>query len=148
MILQMVTQREPWRWTMAVSRLVGAEAQRAYPGECCGWLLGPGPRLVTAAATAGNEEYAGRARARYLMTADSYRRAEAAAGQAALQVVGVYHSHPDHPATPSTSDLAEAWPSWLYVIVPVSTGTPGHAQAWMLQEDRSAFHRVLLEPAD
>ena len=147
MIHQMTGLRE-WRWTTAVARVVDDEARWAYPDECCGWLLGPGAGLVTAVASAANEEGAAQSRMRYLMTAHSYRQAEARASGEGLQIVGVYHSHPDHPARPSATDLAEAWPSWLYVIVPVTAGTPGEARAWTLQDDRSGFAAVPIQPAD
>ena len=57
-------------------------------------------------------------------------------------MVGTYHSHPDHPARPSDTDLDEAtFPGFTYVIVAVHDGTPDALTAWSLAPDRSEFHR-------
>ncbi|HEX9615485.1 MAG TPA: M67 family metallopeptidase, partial [Bacteroidota bacterium] len=56
-----------------------------------------------------------------------------------LDIVGFYHSHPDHPAQPSQFDLEHAFPGWSYVIVSVSRGTSGDLKSWVMKEDRSGF---------
>jgi proteasome lid subunit RPN8/RPN11 len=62
-----------------------------------------------------------------------------------LDVVGYYHSHPDHPARPSEYDRAHAWPWYSYVIVSVERGEPKAMTSWMLSEDRSRFDEETLE---
>jgi len=117
----------------------------AYPEEGCGFLLGTvtddGENHVTALHRATNRRSERRTR-RYELTADDYRDADAAAQTQGLDVVGVYHSHPDHPARPSETDLEEAtFPGYTYVIVSVRDGTPEEVTAWTLAPDRSEFHR-------
>jgi proteasome lid subunit RPN8/RPN11 len=117
----------------------------AYPEEGCGFLLGTmtddGENRVTALHRATNRRSERRTR-RYELTADDYRDADAAAQTQGLDVVGVYHSHPDHPARPSETDLEEAtFPGYTYVIVSVRDGTPEALTAWTLAPDRSEFHR-------
>ncbi len=117
----------------------------AYPEEGCGFLLGPvtddGASRVTALHRAANRRAENRER-RYELTADDYRAADAAAQEQGLDVVGVYHSHPDHPARPSETDLDEAtFPGFPYVIVSVRDGTPDALTAWTLAPDRSEFQR-------
>ena len=55
------------------------------------------------------------------------------------ELLGFYHSHPDHPARPSQYDLDHAWPFFSYIIVSVRGGVPEDMTSWRLQEDRSAF---------
>ena len=116
----------------------------AYPEEGCGFLLGTvtgdGTNRVTALHRSANRHAENRER-RYELTADDYRDADATAQDQGLDVVGVYHSHPDHPARPSETDLEEAtFPGYTYVIVSVHDGTPEDLTAWTLAPDRSAFY--------
>lgn len=117
----------------------------AYPEEGCGFLLGTvtdvGENRVTTVRRAANRQSEHRTH-RYQLTAEDYRDADEAAQAQGLDVVGVYHSHPDHPARPSETDLEEAtFPGYTYVIVSVHDGTPEEVTAWTLAPDRSEFCR-------
>ena len=117
----------------------------AYPEEGCGFLLGTvtdaGVNRVAAIRRATNRHPEWRTR-RYQLTADDYREADAAAQEQGLDIVGIYHSHPDHPAEQSETDLDEAtFPGYTYVIVAVHDGTPEDLTAWTLAPDRSEFRR-------
>ncbi len=117
----------------------------AYPEEGCGFLLGTvtddGENRVTALRQAENQQDERRTR-RYQLTPNDYREADKAAQEQGLDVVGIYHSHPDHPARPSETDLEEAtFSGYTYVIVSVHDGTPKDLTAWTLAPDRSEFHR-------
>jgi proteasome lid subunit RPN8/RPN11 len=133
---------------IAISNVLDAIRQHgadAYPEEGCGFLLGTvtddGENRVTSIRRATNREDERRIR-RYQLTADDYRAADEAAREQGLDVVGIYHSHPDHPARPSETDLEEAtFPGYTYVIVSVHDGTPEDLTAWTLAPDRSEFHR-------
>ncbi|MEF8866375.1 MAG: M67 family metallopeptidase [Salinibacter sp.] len=121
----------------------------AYPEEGCGFLLGTvtddGDNRVAALHRATNRRTENRER-RYELTADDYREADAAAQEQGLDVVGVYHSHPDHPARPSETDVEEAtFPGYTYVIVSVHDGTPEDLTAWTLAPDRSEFRREAID---
>ena len=77
---------------------------------------------------------------RYSITPDDYRAAQQAADEQNLDIVGFYHSHPDHPARPSETDLAEAtFPGYTYAIVAVHDGSASDLTAWTLTPDRSRF---------
>ncbi len=116
--------------------------RRTYPEECCGFLLGraePDGNRVVALRPVDNQRETNRER-RYQITPHDYLHAERAAGREGLDIVGTYHSHPDHPARPSATDLQEAtFPGFTYVIVAVGEGKPGELTAWSLAPDRSAF---------
>lgn len=117
----------------------GAET---YPEECCGFLIGratPEGNVAAALHRADNRLPEGRER-RYQITPADYHAADRAARRDGLDVVGFYHSHPDHPAQPSPTDLAEAtFPGYTYVIVSVAGGVPRDLTAWTLAPDRSVF---------
>jgi proteasome lid subunit RPN8/RPN11 len=73
------------------------------------------------------------------------RDAEKAAREKGIDVVGWYHSHPDHPAAPSQYDQDHAWPWYSYIIVSVANGKPQDMTSWRLTDDRSRFTREDLE---
>ena len=111
--------------------------REAYPHECCGALIGREQR-VTEALALPNSTTEG-PRRRFLVRAADYRAAERRATQLGAELLGFYHSHPDHPARPSRYDLDHAWPVFAYVIVAVDGGQPTALTSWRLCEDRSAF---------
>lgn len=128
-------------------RAIRVHAERDYPNECCGALLGragagPAPgvtKWVLALEPAGNRREAEDAPRRFLITADDYRAIERVARQKSLDVLGFYHSHPDHPARPSEYDREHALPSYSYVIVSVRDGRADELTSWTLDDDRRAF---------
>lgn len=119
-----------------------AHAEEAYPEEGCGVLLGAAgteENEVYGIFRAENENRTDRSR-RYLITPETYREADAYAGGREWDVVGVYHSHPDHPARPSETDLDRAtFPGFSYVIASVRDGASDETTAWTLAPDRSEF---------
>jgi cysteine synthase B len=125
---------------MHVIRKHGA---RIYPDECCGALLGPTTGHVTEAYSLDNT-FPENQRRRFLVGPDEYRRAEKRATETGLQLLGFYHSHPDHPAEPSQFDLDHAWPNMSYVIISVRQGQPKEARSWRLKADRSAFEEEFI----
>jgi|TARA_B100000315_G_scaffold241760_1_gene262923 proteasome lid subunit RPN8/RPN11 len=114
--------------------------REAYPHECCGALIGRGDAVVEALALPNTTDEG--PRRRFLVRPDDYRAAEAHAAAARAELLGFYHSHPDHPAQPSQHDLDHAWPAFVYVIVSVRDGEPTDLTAWRLHDDRSGFDAV------
>lgn len=112
----------------------GAEA---YPHECCGALIGYKGTVVHAVALPNTTEEG--PRRRFLVQPSDYREAERRASELGGELLGFYHSHPDHPARPSQYDLDHAWPFFAYVILSVGAGVPGDMTSWRLRDDRSAF---------
>lgn len=115
-------------------------AAETYPNECCGALIATDGAIVEAYRLPNTT--AEGARRRFLVAPDDYRLAEQRARERRGQLAGFYHSHPDHPAVPSQTDLAQAWPNLTYVIVAVSGGAPGDLKSWRLLEDRSGFEEI------
>lgn len=115
----------------------GAET---YPNECCGALIASGDRIIEAFRLPNTT--AEGARRRFMIAPEDYRLAEARARERQGTLAGFYHSHPDHPARPSATDLAQAWPNLTYIIVAVRDGQPEDLRFWRLREDRSGFEEV------
>ncbi len=116
--------------------------ERTFPEECCGAMLGrdrdDGIREVTGIIEVANTKDAERQR-RYIIDPRDLLAAEKAARAQGVDVVGIYHSHPNHPSRASEFDRDHAMPFWSYVIVSVMQGKAGAMQSWRLREDRSAF---------
>lgn len=125
------------RLTDGVDEAIRAHGRETYPHECCGALVGR-DGLVTSAVPLPNTTDEG-PRRRFLVRPGDYRHAERAASEAGADLLGFYHSHPDHPAEPSQYDLDHAWPSFSYIIVSVAAGQPGDLRSWTLRDDRTAF---------
>jgi proteasome lid subunit RPN8/RPN11 len=126
----------------AVAAAIRAHGRETYPHECCGALLGV-EGVVASTVPLPNTTEEG-PRRRFLVRPGDYQQAEHAATAAGCELLGFYHSHPDHPAQPSQYDLDHAWPSFSYVIVSVMAGEPGDLRSWTLKEDRSAFDEEAL----
>jgi len=120
---------------------VHAHLCRAYPEEGCGVLLGrdrDGVREVEGIFELDNQREDSRHN-RYVISPEQFLRAEQEARATGLDVLGFYHSHPDHPARPSAFDLEHAWPWYSYVIVSVEQGRVADMRSWRLRDDRAAF---------
>jgi len=133
----------------------GAET---YPHECCGALLGRDSSIAQghdAEGKAAKREVLrlyplvnrrdDSPRNRFEVTPRDVMDAEKAAGAQGLEIVGWYHSHPDHPARPSEYDRDHAWPWYSYVIVSVMNGTPQEMTSWRLGDDRQEFSAEPME---
>jgi proteasome lid subunit RPN8/RPN11 len=126
---------------------IRAHAVEAYPHECCGALLGrdgEATREILDLLPLPNQ-HQNSPRTRFVITPDDFRRAEAAARERGLDLVGWYHSHPDHPALPSEFDRQHAWPWYSYIIVSVEKGTASALASWRLADDRQRFTPELVE---
>jgi proteasome lid subunit RPN8/RPN11 len=114
-------------------------AAATYPHECCGALLSTADVIVDTYELTNTTD--GPPARRFLVGPDEYRRAEKWADSRGGVLAGFYHSHPDHPARPSETDLKNAWPNFVYLIVSVLDGVPRDVTGWRLSEDRTAFER-------
>ncbi len=128
-------------------------AQQTYPQECCGLMLGrtvfSGEHRELVALwptrnawenTAQNPLADGMPQSRrFLIAAEDVLVAQRHARTNGLEIVGFYHSHPDHPAVPSEFDREYAWPRCSHVIVSVQAGQNCEIQSWML-DDEHRFH--------
>jgi proteasome lid subunit RPN8/RPN11 len=82
---------------------------------------------------------------RYLISPDDLRRITAELSQSGLDVLGFYHSHPDHPAAPSAFDIEHAWPWYSYLIVRVDRGRAGEVTSWELDDDLRTMRPELID---
>ena len=132
--------------TAAVDAAIRAHGAETYPHECCGALYGrDGVVIATFALPNTTEEGP---RRRFLVRPQDYREAERRASTLGADLLGFYHSHPDHPARPSQYDLDHAWPFFSYIIVAVREGTAEDMTSWRLRDDRSAFDQENLTHAE
>ncbi len=139
---------------------IRAHGAETYPFECCGALLGRDSGAVSESDRGRGLQTPAREilqlfplvnrrddspRNRFSVTAQDVLEAEKAAREQGLEVVGWYHSHPDHPARPSEYDRDHAWPWYSYIIVSVQNGAPQDMTSWRLNDDRAEFSREGIE---
>jgi len=122
---------------VGVATAIRLHGQETYPHECCGALVGTGDSVTAAVALPNTTEEG--PRRRFLVRPSDYVLAEKRARELGGELLGFYHSHPDHPARPSQFDLDHAWPNFHYVIVAVASGKATDMTVWFLKDDRSRF---------
>lgn len=130
---------------------IQAHGEAAYPEEGAGLLLGiarQADRHVFNWRVFDNAREDGSRHNRYLLTSQDYLAGELEAARLGLSVVGVFHSHPDHPDQPSEFDLEWAMPWFSYIITSVQSGRAVSSRSWHLKEDRSQFEEELIQTAD
>jgi proteasome lid subunit RPN8/RPN11 len=119
------------------------EGEGAYPNECCGFLLGriekDGSRIAETVIPIKNAREEGEQYHRFKIEPEDFMRAEKEALRQKRDVLGFYHSHPDHQAKPSEYDREHALPFYSYIIVSVIQGKAADLKSWELLPDRSAF---------
>ncbi|MFZ5882767.1 MAG: Mov34/MPN/PAD-1 family protein [Chloroflexota bacterium] len=126
---------------------IQAHGERAYPEEGAGFLLGVdnGEKTVMHILALPNAREDGARHNRYLITPEDYLHAELEAERLGVSLVGVFHSHPDHPNQPSEFDREWAQPYFSYVITSVEKGRAVESRSWLLKEDRSQFEEEKIE---
>jgi proteasome lid subunit RPN8/RPN11 len=122
----------------------------AYPYEGCGLLLGRvegDVNIVTAVRSLANvwpDE--NEKRVRFRIAEDDWRDVEIEAMLDGLDVIGIFHSHPDHPPVASSRDLVwAAWPGYSYLITQIAGGMPENSRSWQLLPDRSGFVEEIID---
>src|SRR5262249_17482168 len=122
-----------------------AHGCETYPHECCGFLVGTAgtPRVVSRTVRLANQR-TDRAHDRYEIDPLDWIKAERGL-PAPLQVIGVYHSHPDHPSRPSEFDREHAHPHMSYVIVAVHQGLVESMRSWELDAEHRFHEESMVE---
>jgi proteasome lid subunit RPN8/RPN11 len=122
---------------------IRTEGETAYPNECCGVLIGEidnaGVKTAKRALTIDNAREDDEQYHRFLITPEDMLQAEQTARSAKLDVIGFYHSHPDHQSAPSDYDKDHALPFYSYVIISVDNGKAQVLTSWELTDDRTNF---------
>ena len=116
-------------------------AKESYPEECAGAMVGmslDGMKIVVDVWRAENTHEEERSR-RFLIEPLKIKEFEERAAERDVDVLGFYHSHPDHPAEPSEYDRDHAWPGYSYVIASVGKESVQDVRSWLLKDDRSGY---------
>jgi proteasome lid subunit RPN8/RPN11 len=120
------------------------DCEKTYNAECCGAIFGENNNdlfSVKELLEFNNEGEENRER-RYLISPRQYMKSEKIAFEKNLNLLGFYHSHPDHPAIPSQFDTDHAFPNFIYMIVSVKKGKAENLTSWKLMEDRTGFKEI------
>jgi proteasome lid subunit RPN8/RPN11 len=129
--------------------MIRAEGERAYPSECCGVLLGAihddDNRLIENIIPINNAREHDEQYHRFKIEPEDLMRAEKEAKAQKREVLGFYHSHPDHPARPSEYDRNNAFPFYSYIIVSVEKSKSAKLTSWRLTDDRKEFLEELIQ---
>lgn len=137
------------RATLEQIQQIRAHAENTYPEECCGLLIGKiegeNKILIEVRATENSwnaeaTEFlpveAGSKRNRFSIAPEVLLRVQKETRDRNLSIIGIYHSHPDHPAVPSEFDRAIAWQQYSYMIISLSQGRAVEIRSWFLDENR------------
>jgi len=132
-----------------ILREIHTHGESAYPEEGAGLLLGEvnnGSKRVTKILNLTNTREESERHNRYQLGPKDYAHGEEEAERLGLEVLGVFHSHPDHPNVPSEFDREWSWPWFSYLITSVWSQMAMESRSWRLTEDRSRFieERVLI----
>jgi len=125
-------EAHPWQ-------LMLLHAERTYPNECCGAMLGhiQGEKKVVTEAVPLENAYAGEQAARYEVRPEDIREADRAARARGLDLIGIFHSHPDADAYFSETDLKNSCPWYSFVVLSVQRGKFDHANSFLPDLDQT-----------
>ncbi len=134
-----------------VLRALQTHGEAAYPNEGAGLLLGSAAdndKTVADILPLDNHWEAEEQYHRYMITPQDMLKGEQAAARRGLDVIGIFHSHPDHPAEPSGMDRDWALPWYSYIITTIAQRRATVSRSWLLREDHSAFDEERIETGD
>ena len=131
-------------------RQIYDHTERSYPYECCGVMIGAmGENKTVHAFRICKNLNTERAHDRYNMDPLDMLKAEREFEGTPWDIIGIYHSHPDHPSRPSQTDTDAAFSAYSYVIISVEKGKVAKAQSWVLNEaDRKFYEEPLISGGD
>ncbi|MFN6516805.1 MAG: Mov34/MPN/PAD-1 family protein [Nostoc sp. CreGUA01] len=140
-------------------QIIRSHAENIYPDECCGIILGyvanEGKTTVevmpteNAWNTEAGAEFSGERtveskKRQYAIAPQVMLQAQKQARDRSLSIIGIFHSHPDHPAIPSECDRLYAWQGYSYIIVSVQKGKAAELRSWSL-DDTHQFQAEIIE---
>lgn len=121
----------------AARQLMIDDGLKTFPDECCGFFYGKedidGNRYVTEILVVNNSKE-GDKRRRFEISPKDYLKGEQFASEKNLDFLGIYHSHPNHPAIPSEHDRVAAQPYFSYIIISVTNNNSIHLRSWRLND--------------
>ncbi len=122
-------------------------AERVYPNECCGFFYGRDEdenRFIERASEVVNSKE-GDQRRRFEVSPADYMKAEKFALEQQTTLLGVYHSHPEHPAVPSEHDRVQAMPFFSYIIISVRSAKAEEVRSWQLNEGQQFYEESIAD---
>ena len=124
------------------------DALRTFPDECCGFMFGSetGELRTISAITVVDNSKEGDKRRRFEIKPSDYLCAERYADENGLTLLGIYHSHPNHPSIPSEHDRVAAQPYFSYVIVSIYERQFRSLRSWQLNEQSQFEEEEILKP--
>src|SRR5580692_4281410 len=133
-------ERGPWR------EMVN-HAQAAYPNECCGAMIGSidGENKTVVRALALDNVSGGSQRAYYELRPEDLLRADREAREHKMDLIGIYHSHPDCAAYFSPTDLKNSCPWYSFVVLAIKEGRCDHAKSWLPNAEQTAAEKEELK---
>jgi proteasome lid subunit RPN8/RPN11 len=128
-----------------VEKEITIHGEEAFPNECCGFLFGneTNDRVINLSTRVENNKE-GDQRRRFEISPFDYMKAEQFAIENNTQLLGIYHSHPNHPAIASVHDLEKAMPYFSYIIVSIMDGKYADIKSWKLFDEKREFHEELV----
>lgn len=123
---------------------IRVHAEATYPEECCGLLIADGSRKISESMRMTNV-FGGPKHDRYDIDPLELFRADRSISQRGLEIAGIYHSHPDYPATLSKFDLEHSFAWYSYVVISVPQGHAGDTRSWIPSEDHKLVTEEKLE---
>jgi proteasome lid subunit RPN8/RPN11 len=126
-------EKEPWR-------LMIEHAQDTYPNECCGAMIGTidGDTKTVKVAVALDNAYAGAQGARYELRPEDLMKADREARSRGMDLIGIFHSHPDCDAYFSETDLKNSCPWYSFVVLSIKGGRFDHANSFLPNAEQTA----------
>lgn len=128
-----------------IEKAIREAGEQEYPNECCGLLFGKinsdNSKEITEILPISNAQNEENKYNRFLITSKDILKGELYARKHGTDIIGFYHSHPDHPAKPSQFDLDHAWPVYSYIIVSVIKAKADWMTSWLLSSDRAKFEK-------
>ena len=137
----------PLKIEIQAQAIIIKDGEHTYPHECCGFLYGHedgDKRVITQAIEVNNTKEENRER-RFEISSFDYMKAETYADEQGIILLGVYHSHPDHPAIPSEHDLKQALPYFSYIIASIKKGYLDKLTSWRLDEAGQFVQEEIIE---
>jgi len=127
---------------------IHAHAKSTYPEECCGLLIASSGSKDVVDSVKMRNAFSGPKHDRYHIDPLELFKADREAAKRGLTIAGIYHSHPDYPATLSKFDIEHSFPWYSYVVVSVPKGEAGETRSWLPSEDRDSVAEEAIEVRD
>ncbi len=127
---------------------IQAHGENAYPAEGAGLMLGhdeEGTRTVKSLLFLENSREESSQHNRYLITAEDMLLGEKEAARLSSSILGIFHSHPDHPNLPSEYDREYAIPWYSYLITSINGAKAAGSRSWRLEDDRESFSEEIIQ---